>query len=253
MTADQYLLAVIQNYKVITGPGSPSDQVGQALAPLTKEWAGQCFSGVSYSGSYAKDTAITLASDLDLFISLVSNCNGTLRELYESLYSFLNQKRLNPRRQNVSIRIVYDAAKVDLVPGRRQDNYSSDHSLYRRKADTWTKTNVEKHVSVVAGSGRLNEIRASKVWRDLHRLEFPSLYLELMVIRALQGRAAGQLATNCWTALEYFRDHITSARIEDPANSNNILSDDLTDGEKRAVAMVAKDSLSKQQWEHIIW
>jgi len=184
---------------------------------------------------------------------LVSNCNGTLRELYESLYSFLSKKGLNPRRQNVSIRIVYGGAKVDLVPGRRQDNYSSDHSLYRRKADTWTKTNVGKHVSVVAGSGRLNEVRVGKIWRELHRLEFPSLYLELMVIRALHGRATGQPAKNFWAALEYFHDHMTSTRIEDPANSNNILSDDLTDAEKRAVAATATGSLSKQRWEDIIW
>lgn len=253
MTADEYVLAVIQKYKVATRPGSRSDRVGRAVAPLTKEWAGQCFSGVTYSGSYAKDTAITLASDLDLFISLISNCNGTLRELYESFHSFLSQRGLNPRRQNVSLRIVYDGAKVDLVPGRRQDNRGSDHSLYRRKADTWTKTNVDKHVSVVAESGRLNEIRASKIWRELHRLEFPSLYLELMVIRALHGRATGQPAKNFCSALECFRDQLTSARIEDPANSNNILSDDLTDAEKRAVAAAARDSLSKQRWEDVIW
>lgn len=253
MTADDYVLAVIQKYKVATGPRSRSERIGQAVAPLTKEWAGQCFSGVTYSGSYAKDTAITLASDVDLFISLVSNCNGTLRELYESLHSFLGKKGLNPRRQNVSIRIAYDGAQVDLVPGRRQDEYGSDHSLYRRKADTWTKTNVEKHVGVVAGSGRLNEIRATKIWRELHRLEFPSLYLELMTIRALRGRATVQPATNLWTALEYFRDNMTSVRIEDPANSNNMLSDDLSDAEKRTVAAAARNSISKQRWEGIIW
>jgi hypothetical protein len=46
---------------------------------------------------------------------------------------------------------------------------------------------------------------------------------------------------------------MTSARVEDPANTNNILSDDLTDTEKRAVVAVARDSLSKQRWEDVIW
>jgi hypothetical protein len=46
---------------------------------------------------------------------------------------------------------------------------------------------------------------------------------------------------------------MTSARIEDPANTNNILSDDLTDAEKRAVAAAARASLSKQRWEEVIW
>lgn len=252
MTADEYVLAVIRKYKVPTGPGSRSERIGQALRPLVVEWAAQCFSQLTYSGSYAKDTAISLASDLDLFISLVVNCNGTLRDLYEGLYSFLSNRRLNPRRQNVSIRIDYQGSKVDLVPGRKQDNYTSDHSLYRRKADTWTKTNVEKHVAAVAGSGRLDEIRACKIWRELHRLEFPSLCLELMVIQGLSRQPYTQPAKNFLLALEYFRDNITTSRVIDPANTNNVLSDDLTDAEKRSVAAGARASLARP-WNEVIW
>lgn len=253
MTGDEYVLSVVGRYGVATGPGSRSERVGQAIAPLTREWAGQCFAQVAFSGSYAKGTAVSLASDLDLFISLVAHCNGTLRELYESLQAFLGRKGLNPRPQNVSLRIQWDGANVDLVPGRRQDNYGSDHSLYRRKANTWTKTNVDTHIRIVAASGRRDEIRALKIWRERHGLEFPSLYLELMTLRALHGKWGGQPASNVWTILEYLRDNMTSARVEDPANTNNILSDDLTDTEKRAVAAVARDSLSKQRWEDVIW
>ncbi len=41
MTADEYVLAVIRKYKVATGPGSRADEIGRALAPLTREWGAQ--------------------------------------------------------------------------------------------------------------------------------------------------------------------------------------------------------------------
>ncbi len=60
MTADQYVLSVVGNYSVATGPGSRSERVGQVVAPLARDWAGQCFAQVAFSGSYAKGTAVSL-------------------------------------------------------------------------------------------------------------------------------------------------------------------------------------------------
>ena len=74
---------------------------------------------------------------------------------------------------------------MDLVPGKRQNALSDDHSLYRRKADTWTKTNVLTHARTVVGAGRADEIRILKLWRNQKGLDLPSFYLELSVIRAL--------------------------------------------------------------------
>jgi hypothetical protein len=46
-------------------------------------------------------------------------------------------------------------------------------------------------------SGRVNEIRALKVWRQCHNLDFPSFYLELTLIDALWGKPKGvNLAAN---------------------------------------------------------
>lgn len=101
-------------------------------------------------------------------------------------------------------------------------------------------------------SGRWNEIIALKVWRKNHGLEFPSIYLETLAIDALSGKSSANTADNFLFLLRYIRDNICTLRVVDPANSNNILSDDLTAGEKRSISAQAQKSLSEQYWEQII-
>src|SRR4029077_3229366 len=126
----------------------------------------------------------------------------------------------------------------DLVPAKHQGGNSEYHSLYRRRADTWAQTNVMTHIATVSGSARLSEIRVLKLWRDQKRLDLPSFYLELTVIEALSG-ARSSLSQNVWRALEYLRDRFPNARVVDPANTNNVISDDLTVSDKAKIASAA--------------
>jgi len=86
----------------------------------------------------------------------------------------------------------------------------------------------------------------------LHGLDFPSLYLELFTIRSLSGRSYSTLAENMLHALKTIGSSLASTRIEDPANTNNVLSDDLKLAEKQAIAHLASRSAGEQYWERII-
>jgi hypothetical protein len=134
------------------------------------------------SGSFAKGTANHSGTDIDLFISLKSDTTSTLKEIYSSLFNKVNAKGYAPKQQNVSINIRVGNYDVDLVPAKHQGGNSEDHSLYRRRADTWTQTNVVKHIAAVRNTGRISESRILKLWRTQKQLDFPSFYLELAVI-----------------------------------------------------------------------
>ena len=165
----------------------------------------------------------------------------------------MTEKGYAPKRQNVSLNIKVNGYSVDLVPARRQDIFSGDHSLYRRKADTWTKTNVAKHINYVRQGGRIDETRILKLWRNQKGLDFPSFYLELTVINALSGRFYGTLSGNVWTVFEYLRNKFSSARVVDPANTNNIISDDLTIAERSKIKAMAEQALSAKDWSQIVY
>lgn len=253
MTPDQYVETILAKYAVPRGPNSPAEQLGTAVAGPLRNWAGQQLNALDYSGSYAKATGVRGTSDVDVFISLKSDTKQTLKELYEMLVSLAQNNGWSPRLQNVSVGVTVNGTRGDLVPGKVQAGYQNYHSLYVRKRDSWTQTNVALHVDTVKSSGRLQEIRAVKIWRMLHGLDFPSLYLELSTIDALSGHSRSTLANNVVHALRTIGSSLTSKRVVDPANTNNVLSDDLTQNEKQRIAAQAAQSANEQSWGRIIW
>jgi hypothetical protein len=252
MTADEYLQAILNREAVPTGLSSPLWSVQTTIDPMIREWANGRLLAMHASGSFMKGTANLSGTDIDLFISLSEETTETLREIYTKLFNRLGERGYTPKRQNVSINIKVNGYSVDLVPAKRQNILSTDHSLYRRKADTWTKTNVVTHINHVSRSGRQSEIRLLKLWRDQKGLDFPSFYLELTVMAALAGRLPWSLSSNMQTAFDYLRDSFSTARVMDPANTNNVISDDLSSADKQKVSAAAKAAREAPYWENIV-
>jgi hypothetical protein len=223
MTVDQYLFGILAREAVDTGPLSPVRGVQAVVFPIIQRWAGNRLVNVHPSGSFMKGTANQSGTDIDLFISLSEETTETLKEIYNLLFDTMKANGYLPTRQNVSINVRVNCYSVDLVPGKRQSSYGNDHSLYRRKSDTWTKTNVVTHINHVILKGRLAESRIIKLWRSQKKLDFPSFYLELAVINALPRLYSETLPGNVVRIFEYLRDrfaiklgrrcHLNLARI----------------------------------------
>jgi hypothetical protein len=252
MTADEYLLRILIRESVDTSLFSPVRSVLTQLYPIVRKWAGDKLVGISPSGSFAKGTANKSGTDIDLFISLSEETVESLKEIYNKLCNTMTNKGYTPKRQNVSVNVRVSGHDVDLVPGKRQNRFSNDHSLYRRRADTWTKTDVSTHINLIRQSGRQNEIRIIKLWRNQKGLDFPSFYLELTVIDALSVQRSGTLSQNVLKVFEYLRDSFPTSRVVDPANTNNIISDDLTVAEKASVKAAAARALNAKTWGEIV-
>lgn len=254
MTADEYLQSIITKHRVATGQGSPAYNAGNAVYPIIQKWADAQLREVRFSGSNAKGTAVHGTTDVDLFISLKSDTKQTLKELFDMLFNRMRSNGYpNAQKQNVSIHINHGRMDVDLVPAVHYGDNSEDHWLYVNKPDRErTKTNVNTHVELVRNSGRLQEIILAKIWRKNHSLDFPSFYLELAVIEALKYKSSG-IADHFMAVLDYLSNGFSSARFVDPANTANIISDDLTDAEKRVIASKAGESRRQQSWGSIVW
>jgi hypothetical protein len=251
VTAEQYLSGLLARESVDISGSSGVLQVQAAIAPTIQKWAGNQLLNIAPSGSFAKGTAVRSGTDIDLFISLSETTTSTLKEIYESLFSTLGSVGLLPKRQNVSINVHINGYDVDLVPAKRQTPMSLDHSLYRRRADSWTKTNIATHVNHVRAANKLQESRVLKLWRNQKSIDFPSFYLELSVIAALFNQY-GSVSENVWKVFQYLSTNFVSARIVDPANSNNVISDDLTVAEKEKVRQAAVKALSASTWQEIV-
>lgn len=252
MSNDAYLQQILNREAVDTSILSPVRGVQTVIEPVIRQWAGNYLIGLNPSGSFAKGTANRSGTDIDLFVSLSDTTPNTLKEIYDTLFNAVKGHGYTPKRQNVSINVSVSGYDVDLVPAKRQNGYGSDHSLYRRRADTWTKTNVTTHINHVIGGGLQRETRILKLWRNQKGLDFPSFYLELIVINALSHQVIGTLSGNIVKVFEYLRDSFENARIVDPANTNNVISDDLTAADKTKIKAAATQALSSSSWTQVV-
>lgn len=269
MDIENYLRSILTKYSVssdlrkLLAIGSAQTAVSQ----LITNWAGGQLHEIKPSGSVAKGTAISTSADLDLFISLKSDTTGTWQELHDLLVARLKLLGHQPRRQNVSIRINHNGTDVDLVLGKKFASTSGsvgglfgghDHSIRTKKNGSWTKTNIEAQIKTIKDSRRIDEIKLVKIWRDIHGLDFPSIYLELSVINALKGQGlipitgSHLLSQRFMTVIRYLANDFGTAIIEDPGNKSNRISDDLSSQEKNLIMNKAKNIIGKP-WNQTLW
>ncbi|MCI5189116.1 MAG: nucleotidyltransferase [Candidatus Electrothrix sp. AS4_5] len=226
------------------------------VRPLQKEvrrWAGEYLAGIQPSGSFEKGTAVKDSVDIDLLISIKQTHPDTLKEIYQSLYEVLEQKAMEPKKQNVSIGLVYNGVKVDLVPARLRPDEIYNHSIYVRKFETWNKTNIRNHIKIIKASRHKYIIKLLKVWRNLHGIEFPSFLIELVVLNALKGKKIRQIDKRFICVLRYLQDDFANQKIVDPANDNNVVSDTISRSEKNVICRAAKSALNADYWEEVVW
>jgi len=260
MNENLYIRKVISSYVPKEKDLVRAKSISLKLYPYIRCWAYPYLSNIERVGSFAKHTNIIGNTDIDLFISLKHALFGTLKELYKNLADWMSIRGFSVREQNVSIRVKYEGLNVDLIPGKRLPGLIYDHWIYRNKRNTRAKTNVHKHIRHVTGFNRRSEIRAIKIWRNLHKLEFPSFYLELSVINALWKSKrvilidpSKALPNNLQKIFEYLYTDFLDKKIVDPSNSNNIVSDDLSKKEKEAIKDKAYSALKASYWNEIIW
>ena len=216
---------------------------------------------IQQSGSRAKGTAIKGSSDLDMFLSITDRENeDTLKEYYNGLYDYLKRNGYNVRKQYVSIGLKYKGMDIDLVPAKKCNSQSyqrlyerfNDHYLWSNKKQTRTLTNIQKHIDLIRNSNARNEIMLTKIWRNRFNLDFPSIYIELMIIDALRNFNEYDIGKRFLHVLYYIRDNIMDKNIVDPSNGQNIISDTLSYSEKLAIKNKANESINARYWSEVV-
>jgi hypothetical protein len=252
ITTDQYAASIVEKYRIVPDTKSGSHRAADEVLPLLKQWGKQHLLGLTLSGAYAKNTAITLSSHVDILIALRPVSGMEMKNIFWSLFEYLTDQDLRPHTRDVSIRLLNKEFSVDLIPAYR-DGETSRTTLFNKRSGSALDTDVARHIHLVTNSGRQQEICALKIWRERRSLDFPSFYLELIVLRALGSERFGQLADNILAVLRFLSTRFEQAVVADPANSRNILSSDLSANDKQAIAKAARDALYDENWKKILW
>jgi hypothetical protein len=197
---------------------------------------------IYYGGSYAKRTMIAAQFDLDLVVYFPRATPQSPRDLYASVEDRLRGAGHHVLRHNVALRLQYTPGwHIDVVPGRALDDSYEYADLWSADRGATRQTSLKRHIEL-ARNGNRDLIRLLKLWRRRHLAPIPSFALELIAARATDFRDALQLLAN----LEHLR-------LVDPANSNNIVTDDLHPTRKQHTADLAVRSLNETSLDRVIW
>ncbi|MDA1283140.1 MAG: nucleotidyltransferase [Chloroflexi bacterium] len=206
-----------------------------------------------YGGSYAKRTMIRESFDLDLVVYFPPSTQYSVKDFYQAVEKRLRADGRTVNRHNVALRLPYKGGfHVDVVPGKAVDRSYKFANLYSAERDTTKRTSIKVHIDQVRGSGHQDVIKLMKLWRLKHNVAIGSFPLEIAVIRALKGFRKDTLADRTYVVLEFLRDQFATARLVDPANSNNIVSDEIPRGTKLAIQSAARKSCDQQYWKEIV-
>lgn len=194
------------------------------------------------SGSFAKHTATNIKFDRDVVEPFKHNAFDTLQAMFDDVYSTLEEKYGNVvRKQKVSIGLEFPKedddelpVQIDVVPGRElsDDDYNETKDLnlcfnedhWGFKKGTYTKTNISKQIDHISGKNSERKvIRLLKIWKKHKDKDYKSFLLELISIKALDGKKSARLWEDLKTTMEYIRDNVAedSFHLYDPGNGNN--------------------------------
>lgn len=252
VSASSYLRGILDREAVDVGMQSPLRLYEAAIDGICRRWAGSALLEVYPTGAFEKGTANRSGTAIDFLVSLAPNTHYLLGDAYEILYQALGDAGLSPTRRDVSIGVRLHGTRVDVVPARRVGLNTDEHVLFLRRTGETVVTNLTQHVLDGIACGRHNEIRLLKLWRDQKGLDLPSFNLELAVLAALRRRATSDLSENVWEVFGYLETLFAARSLLDPANANNIVSDQMTAAQKDAVRKAAQYARAGRSWHDII-
>lgn len=252
VTASLYLRRILTREAVDAGLHSPLRLFESEIEGVCRRWAGGALLEVHPTGAFEKGTANRSGVAIDFLASLAPDSNYFLRDAHERLFSAFEAEGLAPRRRGVAIGVTLRGVAIDVIPGRRLSLGSDEHALFLARTGGTVVTNLAQHVLDGIACGRREEVRLLKLWRDQMRLDLPTFNLELAVIAALRRREHGDLADNVWEVLGYLETLFPARSLLDPANANNIVSDQMTAAQKEAVRKAAQYARTLPSWSEII-
>lgn len=208
---------------------------------LQKRWPG---AKVFYSGSYGRSTKIEPITDVDLFVvrpeqyreigKIPISRDQFLDETLTALREVFPTQ--NIRRQTRSLGILFPEFRIDLVPAFSRSGGGYFIPDRGQGTPDWLFTHPEKQAAFTASldrdTGQMATplVKMMKVWNRNRVVGLKSYHMEVMVLRALDGKPPGY-ASGMKTLFERL-EHSIKRSCGDPGESGGKL-DTYLDGMSR--------------------
>ncbi len=206
------------------------------------------------AGSFKKKTMIRHHYDLDMFIIWSPGfiLLEDLKDLFYIVKDALNSKWKRIEKKRVGWRIPYENEfHVDVIPTIQDIHepwYSYLYNCYEKKK---LKTSMQKHIDQIEMYDRRNVIKLLKLWKYRRKVPIKTFLLEIMTNLACYKVTSESLSVQLETVFEYIANNIVECDFYDPANKDNIITEDLTRREKYEIRNKAYKASNCEYWGQI--
>jgi hypothetical protein len=256
---EKYLLDIIHRHQ-------PKKLKGQSARIIKLEselqtWAADCFMGIRDSGSHARGTATSVSSNVKLLLLLSNACHrnaGGIRSSYESLHGYLIERYRDVKKHRVSLRLRLNGMDIDITPARMQLGDDDLHTLYQPDGEKILETSVLQHAGDALAAARAAETKLIKIWFDQHGIQWPAIYVDYLVPTKLLANIKPEKDSLSLNFMHMIRQlakrdfNPLLENFEDPANHENLLSELMSDQDKRAAIKAAQQALVARTLEGVI-
>jgi hypothetical protein len=206
------------------------------------------------AGSFKKKTMIKRHYDLDMFIIWKPEFIplNKIEDLFYMVRDALNTKWNRIWKKRVGWRIPYENEfHVDVIPSIEDENDSNFSYLYNCYENTTLRTSMQVHMEQIEKYDRRDVIKLLKLWKYRRDVPIKTFLLEVMTHLACYDVTRESLSDQLKAAFEFIAENIVNRTFYDPANSNNIITNNLTHEEKYEIRDKANNALNREYWGQI--
>lgn len=205
-------------------------------------------------GSYAKGTMIRASYDLDVVIYWAYNFQYSPQNLYYEVGRVLQRNGWNLRSKKVGWEIPFPGDfHIDIIPGKRIMSQRNFAYLFNRDLENRFRTSVKKQVNYVKKSRRQDTIRLMKLWKKRKNVPIKTFILESFVVKGCKGIERSSLEPQLLAFFDYLSRNILNKRVVDVSNSNNVVTNDLSNELKHRIKNLADFALDTDNWNNVFY
>ncbi len=250
MDIEKYLNDLVNKYKYSNV--SPDETVIKEITKLISSFDKRNIDKISVFGSSLKKTNIRPSTQIKLLVSIKERDKRSIEELIFSYKNFIQYLNLAVIRKNNQLLFTYNEIDFILFISKKIEKTYNFHVMYNLTTSKEISTNFNIHTSTIIESNCNKEILLMKLWREKHQLNFPTIYLELVVLKALQNCQKKNLFSRMLRILDFLRKDFINEKFYDLSNTNNIISDYLSHDEKLKIQLNARICMTHEYISDII-
>ncbi len=206
------------------------------------------------AGSFKKKTMIKRHYDLDMFIIWTQGFIplNEIEDLFYMVKDALNTKWNRLLKKRVGWRIPYENEfHVDVIPSIKDENNSNFSYLYNCYENTTLRTSMQVHMEQIEKYNRRDVIKLIKLWKYRRDVPIKTFLLEVITHLACYNVTRESLSDQLEVVFEFIAENIVNRSFYDPANRNNIITENLTLQEKYEIKDKANNALNREYWGQI--